>query len=196
MRVLNDGSVSCWGSNVDGELGIGNNNTDSPLPFRARGIMHATRVAVGSGFTCALLADQTVQCWGRNDAGQLGDGSTTSRNVPVPIPSLDRVAGLALGEDHACAWLLDGTARCWGNNVLGELGNGVTTPGSTVDIIPVPTPVAVVGLSGVTQIAVGRRHSCALRNDGTAACWGYSGFGQLGDGSYGSVAATPVDVSW
>ena len=80
------------------------------------------------------------------------------------------MAGLALGSAHTCAWLRDGTARCWGANTGGQLGTGTT--------VNSPSPVPVVGLTGVVQMALGT-HSCARRSDGTVRCWGFNHGGQL-----------------
>jgi alpha-tubulin suppressor-like RCC1 family protein len=147
-------------------------------------------ITVGYESACALLSDGTAKCWGSNDHGQLGDGTTTDSYVPVTVSNLTgavaiRIIG-AYDDPHACALLSDGTAKCWGNNWTGQLGDGTTTNSFV--------PVAVSGLSGAVAIALGYYHSCALLSDGTAKCWGSNTNGQLGDGTT-TQSSTPVVVS-
>jgi len=129
--------------------------------------------------------------WGRNVRGQLGDGTTIKRVVPVPVNGLGNVVALSEGSDFTLALLSDRTVMAWGENFLGELGNGGKR--STT----VPTPVSA--LSGVTAISAGGLHSLALLADGTVMAWGYNGDGQLGDGAIGGdqclCEKTPVPVT-
>src|SRR5207247_8308040 len=83
-----------------------------------------TLLAGGMHFTCAVRPDRTVACWGRNQKGQLGDGTMIDRSSPVTVASLGNVTALAVGRYHACALVADGTVRCWGNNFSGQLGDG------------------------------------------------------------------------
>jgi alpha-tubulin suppressor-like RCC1 family protein len=115
-----------------------------------------------------------VYAWGYNGDGELGDGTTTNRNVPVPVNGLGDVVSVAAGGPHSMALLSDGTVSEW--------GFGATTP------------VAVNGLTNVTAISAGAFHSLALRSDGTMSAWGYNGSGQLGDGTTTS-RPTPVAVA-
>jgi alpha-tubulin suppressor-like RCC1 family protein len=146
----------------------------------------ARAITSGEWFSCALLGDGTVQCWGANNAGQLADGTTVDRSVPAAVPGLTGVTAITSGWSHECALLSDQTVRCWGWNPYGQLGNGTINNVNTA-------PVTVTGLTGVTAIAAGFGHTCALRNDGTVACWGWNGSGQLGDGTT-TDKITPVVV--
>jgi cysteine-rich repeat protein len=150
-------------------------------------------IGAGQYFACALHTNGTVKCWGHNNFGQLGDGTTTTRyqptfadGSPALVTGIATAIQIAVGYEHACALLADGTAKCWGSHNDGELGDGtpVTTAGKT-------TPVAVAGLSGAVQIAAGRTHTCALLGDGTVKCWGSNIYGQLGDGTV-TPRLTPV----
>ena len=123
-----------------------------------------TRLSAGDSHVCAILDDGTVHCWGRNDSGQLGDGTTVNRSSPVPVSNLSTAVSIAAGQNHTCALLSSGVVRCWGDNSSGQLGNGTLTSSTT--------PVAVSGLVNVVSIAVGLNHSCAVVVDGIVHCWG------------------------
>ncbi len=185
--VLSDGSVRCWGANEYGQLGDGSIGGSRNYPVTVAGQSGVTMVTAGESFTCLLKNSGAVSCWGRNDFGQLGNGTTVGTAAPVTVTGLSTgVSALAAGSVHTCAQLSDGTVRCWGLGNSGQLGNGATT-GSAV-------PVTVSGLSGVASLVSGVYHTCARLSDGTARCWGQNTSGQLGNGT-NSNASTPVTVS-
>ncbi|MGA8539971.1 MAG: hypothetical protein WB566_10755 [Terriglobales bacterium] len=184
--LLANGTVECWGSNSFGELGNGS-TTNSDVPVAVSGLSGVTAIAVGGDHhTCAVLAGGTVECWGYNGEGQLGNNSTTSSLVPVAVSNLSGVTAITAGADHSCALLANGTVECWGNNGDGQLGNGSTTESNV--------PVAVSNLGGATAIAAGGDHTCALLSNGTVECWGFNSAGQLGNGS-NTESNVPVAVS-
>jgi alpha-tubulin suppressor-like RCC1 family protein len=185
--LLADATMRCWGENREGQLG--NGSTADPgiaHPVAVSGIAGVTAFTTGAYHTCAVLGDGTLQCWGRNGDGELGDGTFTTRSIPRPVDGLTGVVAVSGGGGHTCAVLSDGTVRCWGDNTGGQLGNG-TTVGST-------TPVAVNGIAGAVNVSAGWRHTCALLADGTVRCWGQNQFGQLGDGTT-TNRTTPVPVA-
>ena len=191
--LLSDGIVKCWGYNADGELGDGTNTGPetcnkaacSTTPVAVSALSGATAIAAGQTHTCALLQAGTVECWGANSYGQLGDGTTTDSSTPVAVSGLTGMAvtAVAAGANGTCALLKSGTVECWGANFYGQLGDGTYTgPQTCTGGACSMTPVAVSGLSGVTAIAVGDEHVCALTG-GTVECFGSNLSGQLGDGT-------------
>lgn len=135
----------------------------------------AVQLALGGHHSCALLADHTVVCWGENNYGQLGDGTTTVHRRPAPVPGLTDVSEIAAGESSTCARVDDGSVLCWGGNQQGQLGDGTT------DTRLLPTPV--MGLTNAVQLSMGSLHTCARLVDSSVVCWGYNASGQLGDGT-------------
>jgi alpha-tubulin suppressor-like RCC1 family protein len=148
-------------------------------------------VTGGHWSTCALLTSRGVECWGRNDSGQLGDGkSGDSNNLLVPGPPVKGIStatAVTFGGSNACALLAGGTVRCWGSNYHGALGNGTTVGISS-------TPVSVKGITTATAVGAGWQHACALLASGEVRCWGYNKYGQLGSGSYAD-SSVPVPVA-
>ncbi|MFB9069508.1 RCC1 domain-containing protein [Pseudofulvimonas gallinarii] len=144
-------------------------------------------ISAGGLHTCAVLVAGGVRCWGYNQDGQLGDGSTTLRLTPVNVSGFSSGGRLiASGLFHTCAATSTGAVRCWGQNNAGQLGDTTTTMRTT--------PVNVEGLSsGVAVLASSHHHTCADRPDGQMRCWGGNGSGQLGD--YTTTNRTvPVNV--
>ena len=183
---MTGGSVVCWGMNLSGQLGDGGVYHASLTPVMVLGISTATAITAGGFHTCAVLADGTARCWGANESGELGDGTTTERHWPVGVSGISTATAIDAGSAmHTCALLADRTARCWGLNEYGKLGDGTTTTRLT--------PVAVPGISTATAITAGESHTCAVLADGIVRCWGSGEWGQLGDGTW-TDSLTPVTV--
>ncbi|MGB1585409.1 MAG: RCC1 domain-containing protein, partial [Candidatus Thalassarchaeaceae archaeon] len=154
--ILDNGSVSCWGYNSDGQLGDGTNNQqNTPTQTTSLGTDRtAFGISAGHLHTCAILDNESISCWGQNGNGQLGDGTNTHQNMPTQTSSLgtNRTAvAISLGG-HSCAILDDATISCWGYNVYGQLGDGTTTHRST------PTQTASLGINR-TAVVTFHEHS-------------------------------------
>jgi alpha-tubulin suppressor-like RCC1 family protein len=161
-------------------------------------------VALGAAHTCIVIEpERTVKCWGANDRGQLGDGTTTERHAPVDVNGLPttatvKVAAIAAGKQHTCAVLTNGQVYCWGDDVSGQLGDGTALPGTFSSL-----PAHVLGgftasTAAPMPIAAGIAHTCAINAAGGVACWGVNALGQLGNGATlpGALpSATPVGTN-
>ncbi len=181
------GSVTCWGNNHDGQLGDGT-ETDRPIPADVVGLTSGvTAITARWRHTCALTNAGGVKCWGNNNDGQLGDGTSHDRNTPVDVVGLTSgVKAIAAGWSHACALTTAGSMTCWGSNHEGQLGDGTgNTRKGPVDVVMLP--------SGIIAIATGGEHSCAV-TQGTVTCWGENEDGQLGDGTFKSTLAAKAEA--
>jgi alpha-tubulin suppressor-like RCC1 family protein len=119
-----NGEAWCWGENSFGQLGDGT-QINTPIPVQVIGLGGGVKaMAAGGSHTCAVLVGGDVKCWGSDDFGQLGDGSTTAQPAPVSVSGLNGTAvGIAAGGGHTCVLLQSGGVRCWGSNQSGQLGN-------------------------------------------------------------------------
>ena len=191
LDAAHGGGTRCWGANFSGQLGDGTTNNYRSTPVTVSGLASGVRaIAAGYAHTCALLAGGGIQCWGSNSSGRLGDGTTTNRSTPTGVSGLaNGVNALAAGGSHTCA-VMDashgGGISCWGRNDSGQLGDGTTTSRYT------PANVSRLA-NGMTVVAAGGSHTCAVTSEGGVKCWGHNDSGQLGDGTTYS-RSMPVDV--
>lgn len=165
--LVRSGSVVCWGNNARGQLGL-----SLPAPETRSGpktvpsIANAKSVAAGAAHTCALLADETVSCWGQNDRGQLGDGTSTGRAVPKSVPGLSQVSYLAAGGNQTCVVTREGKVLCWGEN-----GAGQVEPGPNAKPY-VSSPSVVAQVKDALTVTTYAANTCATLNDQSLVCWG------------------------
>ncbi len=127
-----------------------------------------------------------VRCWGSNLHGQLGDGTSATRRVPVTAVLPSSAVEIVASNNHTCALLTNGHLFCWGFNSSGQLGDG--------SMLSRSRPTRVVGIEAATAVAVGAEHSCALTSDGRGMCWGRNSSGELGDGTTGMSRPLPAPV--
>lgn len=200
--ILDDHSVKCWGRNSYGQLGLDSmtargavaGDMGNALPPVSLGTGRtALAVSAGGQFSCALLDNHQVKCWGRNGSGQLGLGTMNDRgDAPgemASLPAIDFGTGrtataIASSYGHSCAILDNGTVKCWGENTSGELGSGPSGnrgdgPNEMGDVwpaVPLGTGRTAIGL------ALGDYSTCALLDNHQIKCWGYNSYGNLGLG--------------
>ena len=179
--------IYCWGANGSGQLGRGTGTTASTAvaPVATYDSSLAISVASNNASMCALIVDHTVQCWGNNTLGMVGNGTTgPTVDTPTPVSNLNHATSIAVGFREACATRQDGTLWCWGNPQWTAF-TGFPTTTQTI-------PVKVTGVANVTDISIGELHACALRSDKHVVCWGDNSYGQLGDGTYNAHTGVVV----
>jgi alpha-tubulin suppressor-like RCC1 family protein len=194
--VDTQGQAKCWGANASGQLGNGTTTDVFNIPGTSLSISgrQVKTMALGANFTCALLDNNEVRCWGSNGTGQLGLGLDPAVNPPRTSPpgaAIDFGTGrsaraITAGNMHVCAILDDQSLSCWGNGASGQLGIGsVSSPSYRV------TPQAVNLGSGVRvkSVKAGSNHTCVILGDDSVKCWGSGVSGQLGSGSNANVAS-------
>jgi len=200
LVLCSDGTLAAWGYNGDGELG-NNSTTDSRVPVAVSmaGVLSGkmvVAVAAGSYHSLALCSDGTAVAWGYNTSGQLGDGSTTTRDVPVQVNTAGVlhnkiVIAVTAGDAHSLALCADGKLATWGSNAKNQLGNLMPTSMERYSTVPVAVATYEPGMGPtgifsktVTAVAAGYGTSLVLCSDGTPAAWGDNAYGELGNRIY------------
>lgn len=190
--VLTEVDVMCWGWNVSEPSGAGA-TVSSKTPLSVHGLSSGIQsIASGEEHTCALTTLGAVTCWGRNWAGQLGNGETTDwtepgDSIPGPVNGLaNGIQAISASGLYTCALTEGGGVKCWGMNSNGQLGDGTTTDHNS--------PIEVVGLgTSIQAVSTGGQHACALTVSGNVLCWGANDQGQLGIAP-GDPSTAPVEV--
>ncbi|MCG8421219.1 MAG: pentapeptide repeat-containing protein, partial [Proteobacteria bacterium] len=191
-----NGSLWCWGRNRHGQLGDGS-RTRRTSPVQVATLDNdVMSFGTHRDHTCAVKSDGTLWCWGKNQNGELGDGTTRTRTLPVEITALGRNVG-RVSHGHGrntCSVKNNGTVWCSGQNHRGQCGNGAR---STRERIPVEVVRGHTGLAldGITEVCTGLNHACGRRYDNTVWCWGDNRRGQLGHGIAVKQSNTAVAVS-
>jgi alpha-tubulin suppressor-like RCC1 family protein len=180
---LVDGSVKCWGADVEGELGDGQQSVvPVTTPRLVRGLSaDVVEITAGGFHACARLASGSVMCWGAHLSAAIGDGMPgsplASPTGPVRALGLDAVTQITAGAISTCARHADGHVSCWGSNNFGQAARAT---GNTLTATPVP------GIAHAAEVRAGAYHVCARIDDGTVWCWGRNDRGQLGHGDRGT----------
>lgn len=188
---VDSGAAKCVGLNDRGQLGDGTTTTRAAavgVTGLSSGVM---AIASGANHACVLLSTGAVKCWGGNDRGQLGDGTTTDSTSPVQATGLSSgVVRIDAEADTTCAVTLAGAVKCWGNNQTFGTGTVTSDADANGEYDPVKVPTTVPGLeSGALSVAVGGvrtnatttvSHACAILQYGQVRCWGANASGQSG----------------
>jgi alpha-tubulin suppressor-like RCC1 family protein len=206
--LLDNASVKCWGENDKGQLGLGNRDDrgdgiggmGDSLPAVDLGSgKTATSITTGTEYTCVLLDDDSVKCWGRGHVGQLGnektedrgdeDGETGDSFAKVDLGTNRTATAIAAGNFHTCAILDNSSIKCWGLNDSGQLGIGDTGnrgDGSHASgLVQMGDRLPIVDLGAgrtARAISAGDRHTCVVLDNTYVKCWGENSYGQLGLG--------------
>jgi len=195
--IDNKNNLKCWGDNHYGQVGNGRWNkkrlpTLIPLSNSAA---YPTQIALGGMHSCAIDNLKNLNCWGRNDYGQLGNGANVRRIMTPIVISLGNddtyATQIALGKDHSCTIDNLNNLLCWGQNWYGQLGDGTRESKNTPAIILLGNNADA---TYATQIALGAGHTCAIDNLNNLKCWGSNSHGQLGDGTR-ETKAVPTIIS-
>jgi len=192
--ILNSGSIKCWGMGSLGQIGDGSNDNVRSTPSSVNLGFGRTAMSVSAGYghTCAVLDNGSVSCWGQGTQGELGDGTTSTRSSPALTSSLgtNRTAvAVSAGYSHNCVILDNGLVSCWGAGGIGQLGNGGTSQQNS------PTLTSSLGANRTAvAISSGSYHTCAILDNGSVSCWGFGGYGQLGNGG-NSNQNTPQTIN-
>jgi alpha-tubulin suppressor-like RCC1 family protein len=192
LALTSGGQVLAWGRGSEGQLGNGTTSTSQATPVNV--LLPAgttvTAVSAGGDHALALTSRGQVLAWGFNNHGQLGDGTGTGSEVPVPalLPAGTTVTAVSAGAFHSLALTGAGQVLAWGQNASGELGDGTSIDSAS------PVAVALPAGTTVTAVSAGAAHSLALTSTGRVLAWGANDHGQLGDGST-SETESPVVVA-
>lgn len=216
-----DGMPGCETSTVDNKEACGACGTTCAAYCKGTGCNDPVYVAASDYHHCAILKDGSLYCWGRNENGEIGDGSVVSKTLPVKVALPQSALQVEASPTHTCAVLADRTVMCWGVgnktpqavlglknikevatgtgyacavDLIGTLfcwGNNVHGQLGTGDETYKPIPVQI--MTGVLQVSAGYGHTCAVKAGGTLQCWGHNNQGQLGIGST-TDKASPTDV--
>jgi alpha-tubulin suppressor-like RCC1 family protein len=181
------GAAYCWGNGTSGQLGNGANASRN-MPVLVSGGHKFVSIAAGLSHTCGVTTDRAALCWGDNTTRQLGNESTNPSNVPVLVSGANSFTSITAGSDQTCALRSDSAAMCWGDDNVGQLGNDPPFAFSA-------KPVLVAGNYMFASLDAGRALTCGIRTDGSAFCWGWDGYGQLGDAAGYVSSGVPVLVS-
>jgi len=202
--LLDNGNVKCWGEGSSGRLGQGSTSDlgdgagemgDNLDPVDLGTGRTATAISAGEKYTCALLDNGNVKCWGEGSFGRLGQGSVTTLGDgagemgddldPVDLGTGRTATAISTGHKHTCALLDNGNVKCWGLGSAGQLGQGNdTTLGKAAGEMGDNLLAIDLGTGRTaTAISVGQNHTCALLDNGNVKCWGEGSSGRLGQGS-------------
>ena len=181
-----DGTMSCWGYSRYIQLDIAGDSSLSAVPARVSNMSEVAAIATGTGFSCALHENGSIDCFGEGFSGQLGNGDFYSSDLPVRVLDIDDATAISAGSFHVCALHADSSVSCWGSNSQGQIGNGESGGFYSDEYqADVSSPWPVLGIEDAIAVSAGSTHTCVLHSDSTVSCWGNNSYGQLGNGEKG-----------
>ena len=189
IGVKTDGTIYVWGENIYGQVGDGGgSNRLTPFPTSIDGKWIAPAVGSQADHTVVVKADGMVWAWGNNSDGQLGDGTSSHRNIPVKIVWRgNKWASLAGGMGHTAGVKSDGTLWAWGSNDSGQIGDRSYQVNKYLPM--------KIGDNRWLSLEAGSYHTVGIKSDGSLWAWGYNTYGQLGDGTSGNVKTEPISIA-
>ena len=191
--VKEDGRAYCWGLSANDRFSNSNSLLQQNTPIQVTTLSDIIQVSTGQKHTCALRDNGEVRCWGEGSKGQLGDTRTTDSSRPLTVRQgndvIDQVQQISSGDNHTCAVKTNETAVCWGSGLEGSIGNGsLSNANRAVEVVDVDGSSDAL-LSQIVHISAGGDHTCAVKEDGKAFCWGKGSGGRLG---YGGTTSSPT----
>jgi alpha-tubulin suppressor-like RCC1 family protein len=191
--VDTNGDAWCWGNNTYGQIGDGTVGGQKNVPTLVSGGIHFISISTGLGHVCGITTDSSAYCWGSNQLGQLGDGTTQDHSIPTRVAWSGSLKEIVTGVAHTCALQDNGDPLCWGSNQVGTLGSPIE---ESADPTQVPIKTVPTGLENgpnFQHLASGERHVCGIDVGGVVLCWGYNYEGELGDGTR-QTRSTPATL--
>lgn len=201
-----EGKSYCWGEGGRGQLGDGtkwtviSKNRLLPVEVNIDGVLKGKKlisITVGNEFSCALDSNGKSYCWGNGELGQFGNGVESYSSVPEGVDKSGvlknkKLISIATGDSHTCAVDSEGKTYCWGYNGAGQLGDGIITQMGSDSFLPLSVDDSALENKEFFEIGAGVAHTCALNSNNKVYCWGYSYYGQLGNGSAAVEDESPV----
>ena len=196
-----DGTINCAGANWYGNLGNGEYGTSTRISWIPRPVVNiddAVDITLGFAHTCAVHATGEVSCWGRNDHGQLGNGTAGSdADSATPVKVIGITDAVSVSASHGsltCVVHATGEVSCWGSNYLGELGSQNISGSLHSSTDHSAEPVKVDGITDAASVSAGLTHACVVHESGEVSCWGHNAFGELGTAGQIPDDQTPTPI--
>jgi len=178
------GKLMCWGQNIYGQLGLGD-NLPRYAPTEVDPGTTYTSISSGDYHTCGLTSDSDLKCWGFNGYGAIGDGTKVNKLVPTLVDT--GVRTVSVGATHTCSITNDFSLKCWGFNSIGQVGDNTNVDRTSPTEIDIGVDYSIV--------SVGSGSSCGVTLAGSLKCWGSNFSGQFGNGLWNTNSATPVLIN-
>ncbi len=189
-----DGTAWCWGEDTDGQLGTASSPGIQPLPLEISGNRQWKNISGGDFYSCGVTTDGKGWCWGNGASGKLGNGTYATTNVPLEVANGHSWKVISTSQNHhTCGITTAGEAWCWGYAEYGRRGDNVSVANTALSPVKVHDDTTATGWNDWVSISAGLAHTCGIRANGEAWCWGRGAEGALGNGALAN-ASRPVKV--